>query len=52
MNKLGLLGRNIDYSFSRGYFKNKFEKEDLNYSYENFDLETIKDLSSILSNLI
>jgi shikimate dehydrogenase len=49
MNKLGLLGRNIDYSFSRGYFKKKFEIENLNYSYDNFDIESINDLNKILN---
>ena len=28
--RFGLLGRNINYSFSRGYFTEKFEKEGLN----------------------
>ena len=43
MNKLGLLGKDISYSFSRVYFKNKFEKEKINNtSYENFDIENIE----------
>ncbi len=43
MNKLGLLGRDISYSFSRIYFKEKFEKENItNTTYDNFDIETIK----------
>ncbi len=42
MRKLGLLGKNISYSFSRAYFKKKFEDEKINnISYENFDLENI-----------
>ena len=43
MKNFGLLGKNIDYSFSRGYFKNKFETNKLDCSYNNFDLETIED---------
>ena len=39
--KFGLIGKNIDYSFSRGYFSNKFESQNLPYSYENFDIQTI-----------
>lgn len=49
MHKLGLLGRNISYSFSRAYFKNKFEKEHITYcSYENFDIQSIDTFSSII----
>ncbi|RED47957.1 shikimate dehydrogenase family protein [Seonamhaeicola aphaedonensis] len=51
MNKLGLLGRNISYSFSRAYFKSKFEKEQItDTTYENFDIESIDLLPSILNN--
>lgn len=52
MNKLGLLGRNISYSFSRNYFTQKFEKEGLTgiYSYENFDIPSIAEFSSVLKN--
>ena len=44
----GLLGRNIDYSFSRGYFTEKFEKEGIDAVYKNFDLEDISELSGVL----
>lgn len=49
MHKLGLLGKNISYSFSRGYFKDKFEKENItDASYENFDIEDISIFPSII----
>ncbi|WP_242206021.1 shikimate dehydrogenase family protein [Aestuariivivens insulae] len=49
MHKLGLLGKNISYSFSRAYFKSKFEREGISdYSYENFDLEHIDLLPSTI----
>lgn len=49
MYKLGLVGKNISYSFSRAYFKNKFEEEQItNVTYENFDIETIDLIPSIL----
>ena len=48
--KFGLVGRNISYSFSRGYFAKKFENENLNYSYINFDLESIDDLLNAINN--
>ncbi|WP_111309552.1 shikimate dehydrogenase family protein [Confluentibacter sediminis] len=51
MHKLGLLGKNISYSFSRTYFKSKFEKEGiLDVSYENFDIEDISLFPSIIEN--
>jgi len=50
MNKLfGLIGKNINYSFSKKYFTAKFEKEELiGYSYENFDLQTISQFPKII----
>ena len=51
MNKLGLLGKDISYSFSRTYFKKKFENENIkNTSYENFDIENIDLFPSIIKN--
>ncbi|GAL89309.1 shikimate 5-dehydrogenase I alpha [Jejuia pallidilutea] len=51
MLKLGLLGKNISYSFSRNYFKNKFEKENITgITYENFDIEDISLFPEIVKN--
>lgn len=51
MFKLGLLGKNISYSFSRNYFKNKFEDEQITeISYENFDIEDISHFPDIVKN--
>ena len=50
MAKFGLIGKNIDYSFSRGYFKNKFKNENLSHEYVNFDLECIKDFPNLIKN--
>ena len=49
-NKLyGLLGKNISYSFSRGYFTDKFENLKLTKSkYVNFDLQNIEDFPTII----
>ena len=50
IKRYGLIGRNISYSFSRGYFKQKFETENLdNCTYENFDLNEIQELNKLLS---
>ena len=38
MYKLGLLGKNISYSFSRNYFKNKFEIENINLLERLFEI--------------
>lgn len=47
----GLVGRNISYSFSAGYFKKKFEKLKLdNVSYRNFDIDEIEELPYIIKN--
>ena len=41
-----LVGKNIDYSFSRGYFTEKFKQMNLeNNEYVNFDIQTIQELS-------
>lgn len=48
MRTFGLLGRNIDYSFSRKYFSKKFENENIDARYQNFDIESIKILPEIL----
>jgi len=49
-NKIfGLLGKNIEYSFSRGYFTKKFDKLGLeNHKYVNFDLENIAEFPALV----
>ncbi|TCI91886.1 shikimate dehydrogenase family protein [Tenacibaculum sp. M341] len=45
----GLLGKNISYSFSRGYFSEKFELLKLvNHKYVNFDIQDISELKTVL----
>ena len=48
MTKYGLIGKNISYSFSRGFFTRKFERENINATYENFDLKSIIQFPEIL----
>lgn len=52
MKKLGLLGKNIGYSFSRNYFTEKFKSENLDsqYSYQNFDISSISEFKNILKD--
>ncbi|MFA7615690.1 MAG: shikimate dehydrogenase [Moheibacter sp.] len=48
MNRFGLIGRNISYSFSENYFEQKFKTEkieDCNYSI--FDLDEISDVKKL-----
>ncbi len=49
MSKFGLIGKDIDYSFSRTYFGNKFKNESLPYTYQNFDIESIALFPKIIS---
>ncbi|MFA9191299.1 shikimate dehydrogenase [Flavobacterium sp. FZUC8N2.13] len=49
--RFGLLGRNISYSFSKGHFTTKFEKEKYQgYTYENFDIQEINMFPEIIKN--
>ncbi|KAA2215386.1 MULTISPECIES: shikimate dehydrogenase family protein [Maribacter] len=51
LHRFGLVGRNISYSFSRGYFSKKFEALGLDsHRYENFDIPSIADFESVISN--
>lgn len=52
MKKLGLLGKNIGYSFSRNYFKDKFKNEGLAdiFIYENYDIDSIGKFPEIIKN--
>ena len=47
--QFGLIGKNIEYSFSKSYFDKKFSKktEYKNFKYENFDIESVSDVKNI-----
>ncbi|MDX1462448.1 MAG: shikimate dehydrogenase [Marinirhabdus sp.] len=49
MAKYGLLGKNISYSFSRTFFSNKFEKENKQHTYDNFEIACIEDFETLLT---
>ena len=40
----GLLGKSLGHSFSKDYFTKKFSKLNLDYSYQNIELENISDI--------
>ena len=47
----GLIGRNIDYSFSRKYFTEKFKKNNLSECvYKNYDLKDITDFKKLIKS--
>ena len=47
----GLLGKNISYSFSRGYFMEKFSNLGLEkFKYVNFDISKIVDFKDVISD--
>ncbi|WP_292009041.1 shikimate dehydrogenase [Chryseobacterium sp.] len=48
--KLGLIGRNISYSFSKKFFEDKFQRLMLNsFSYDIFDLQEIEEVENLFS---
>ena len=49
--KLGIIGRNISYSFSQKYYKDKFKRLMLTqYSYDVFDLKEISEVEEIFQD--
>jgi shikimate dehydrogenase len=48
--QFGLVGKNIDYSFSKNYFGEKFRKLNLlDYSYENLDIQAIEGFTQLIN---
>ncbi len=48
---LGLIGYPLTHSFSKSYFKQKFEKEKItDYIYRNFELPDLKELPYLIQN--
>ncbi|CAL65743.1 shikimate dehydrogenase family protein [Christiangramia forsetii] len=52
MRTFGLLGKNIDYSFSRNYFSDKFSNENIDAEYRNFDLSSIEKFTDVIKDNI
>lgn len=51
IKRFGLLGRNISYSFSKGYFTDKFNNENfVGCTYENFDIPEITAFPEVFKN--
>ncbi|QED37430.1 shikimate dehydrogenase [Antarcticibacterium arcticum] len=50
MRTFGLLGKNIAYSFSAGFFNKKFAAEDIPATYKNFDLQDISEFPGVIKS--
>jgi len=48
MKKFGLLGKNISYSFSKNFFQEKFSQLQLDALYENFDIDNVQEIKTVL----
>ncbi len=49
MRTYGLIGKRLDHSFSQKYFSEKFQSEAIDAVYQNFELENISELRSLLA---
>jgi len=50
MKKYGLIGYPLTHSFSKRFFTEKFEKEKIDATYENFEIESISWFPEIIKN--
>ena len=50
MQKYGLIGYSLGHSFSKNYFNQKFESENIDATYLNFEIPNIKDLKTVLKD--
>ncbi|MDR0843711.1 MAG: shikimate dehydrogenase [Tannerella sp.] len=48
MKKYGLIGYPLGHSFSIGFFNRKFQSENIDAEYLNFEMEDVKDLKTVL----
>ena len=48
MDKYGLIGYPLGHSFSIGYFNEKFENEQINAQYINFEIPSIEDFKEVI----
>ena len=48
----GLIGYPLTHSFSKRYFTEKFEKEKINSTYQNFEIDTIEKFCSIQLEIV
>lgn len=47
--KYGLIGKSLGHSFSKGFFSEKFQKENIAATYNNYELAKIEDFKTLLA---
>lgn len=47
--KFGLIGKTLSHSFSQGYFTDKFQKNNIEASYENLEIDSIEEVKNLFS---
>lgn len=52
MEKYGLIGERLDYSFSKDFFTDKFEQENIDATYENIELKDEADLAQFFKSRV
>lgn len=50
MRKFGLLGKQLDYSFSKAFFTEKFEREGIDAAFANYEIATIEEVTAIFTS--
>ncbi len=50
MKKYGLLGYPLTHSFSKRYFTERFEKENIDSTYDNFEIDNIDKFAEVVKN--
>ena len=50
MKRYGLLGYPLTHSFSKRFFTEKFEKENIDSTYDNFEIDTIDKFPEVVKN--
>ena len=48
MKKFGLIGKQLSHSFSKSFFHKKFNEENINATYENYELSDLKNLRFLI----
>jgi len=47
MKQFGLIGKTLDHSFSKTFFKDYFEKNNIDAEYNNYPLENIEAIQNV-----
>ena len=50
MKRFGLIGYPLTHSFSKRFFTEKFETENINSTYDNFEIDNIQKFPDIIKN--